>query len=86
MRKIKGNTTVSRYLDSTSILQEIVKKNYRKYKEVLNNSECQAHSVATDTFLGWTNFSFSPKKLDVVIDRLNMGTVFDSVHHCTPPK
>ena len=80
MRQIKGNTTVSRCVDGTSILQDIVKSFDPNYKEVLDNSECQAHSVATDPMLWGTNFSFSPRDLDVAIDRLNPGTGFDSVH------
>ena len=43
VRKIKGNTTVSRCLDDTSISQDTVNIFDRKYREVLDNSECQAH-------------------------------------------
>ena len=80
LRKIKGNTTVSRCIDGTSILQDTVKIFDRKYKEVLDNSECQAHSVPTDPMLRGTNFSFTPKDLDVPMDRLNPGLGFDGVH------
>ena len=78
--KIKGNTTVSRCIDGTSILQETVKIFDRKYKEVLDKSECQAYFVATDPMLRETIFSFSLKDLDAAIERLNPGTVFDGVH------
>ena len=47
---------------------------------MLDNSECQAHSVATDPMLCETNVTFSLKDLDVALDRLNLGTGFDSVH------
>ena len=47
---------------------------------MLDNSECQAHFVATDPILRGTNFSFSPRDLDVGIDRLNPSTGLDSVH------
>ena len=80
VRKIKGNTTVSRCIDGTSILQDTVKIFDRKYKEVLDNSECQAHSVATDPMLRGSSFSFTPKDLDDAIDRLNQGLGFDGVH------
>ena len=80
MRKLKGNTTVSRCIDDTSILQDNVKKVDGKYKKVLDNSECQAHSVATDPMIRGTTFSFSPTDLDVAIDRLDPGTGFESVH------
>ena len=56
------------------------KKFYRKYKEVLDTSECQGHSVATDPMLRRTNFSFSLNDLDVAIERLNPCAGFDSVH------
>ena len=56
MRKVEGNTTVSRCIDGTSNLQDIVNIFDRKYKEVLVNSECQSHSVATDPMLPWTIF------------------------------
>ena len=46
----------------------------------MDNSECQAQSVATDPKLRGTNFSFSLKDLDVAIDRLNPGTGFESLH------
>ena len=79
-RKIKANSTVSWCIYGISILQDTAKNFDRKYKEVSDNSECQAHSVATDSMLRGTNFSFSLKVLDVAIDRLNPGTSFDSVH------
>ena len=80
MRKIKGNTYISRCIDGNSILQEPVKKFDRKYKEVFDNSECQAHSVATDHMLCGTNIYFSLEDLDAALDRLNPGTGLDSVH------
>ena len=80
MKKIKSNTTVGRCIDGTSILQDTVKIFDRKYKEVLDNSECQAHSVATDPMLRGSSFSFTPKDLDDAIDRLNQGLGFDGVH------
>ena len=80
MRKIKGKNTVSRCIDDTSISQDTVKNFGHKYKEVLDNSECQAHSVATVPMLRGTDFSFSPKDLDVAIDRLNFSAGFDRVH------
>ena len=46
----------------------------------MDNSECQARSVATDPMLRGTNFSFTPKDLDVAIERLNAGLGFDGVH------
>ena len=51
------------------------------YKEVLDISQCQAHSLVTDPMLCGTIFSFSLKDLGVSIDRLNTGTGFDSVHN-----
>ena len=80
MRKFEGNTTVSCCIDGTSILQDTVINFDRKCKEVLDNNESQAHSVATDPMLYGTNFYFSLKDLDVAIDRLNTGTGFDRVH------
>ena len=59
--KHKGNTTVSRCIEGTSILQVTVKIIDRNYKEVLDNSECQAHSVATDPILRGTTFFFFSK-------------------------
>ena len=47
---------------------------------MLDNSEYQAYSVATDPMLRGTTFSFSPRDLDVANDKLNPGTGFDSVH------
>ena len=79
-RKIKVNTTVSRCIYNTSISQDTVKKFDRKCKEVLDNSECQAHSVATDPMLCGINLYFSLIDLDVAVDRLNPSTGFDSVH------
>ena len=79
-KKIKSNTTVSRCIDGTSILRDSVKNFDRKCKEVLDNNECQAHSVATDPMLHGTKFYFSPKDLDVANDRLNPGRGFDGVH------
>ena len=78
-KKNEGNTSFSRCIDDNSILQVNVEKKYRKYKVVLDDSECQANSVATDPMLRGTNFFFL-KDLDDVIDRLNPGTSFDSVH------
>ena len=80
MRKIKDNTTVIRCIDGTPILQDTVNIFDRKYKEVLDNSECEAHAVATDPMLRGTNFSFTPKDLEVAIDRLNPGTGFDGMN------
>ena len=81
---------MSRCIDGTSILEDTVKNVDWKYKEVLANYECQAHSVATDHMLRGTNFSFSffPRNIDVAIDKLNPGTGFDSVHtpHIKNPK
>ena len=59
VRKLKGNTTFSRRIDGTSIIQDTVNIFDRKYKEVLDNSECQAHSVATDSMLPWTSYFLS---------------------------
>ena len=58
-RKLKGNTTVSRCIVGTFILQHTVKIFDRKCKEVLENCKCQAHSVATDPMLRGTNFYVS---------------------------
>ena len=58
-RKINENTTVSQCIDGTSILRDTVKNFDQKYKEMLENSKCQAHSVATDPMLRGTNFYFS---------------------------
>ena len=80
MRKIKGNSTVSRCIDVTPILRDTSKKFDRKYKEVLDESKCQAHSLATDPMLRWTNFSSALKDLDVAVDRLNPCTGFNSGH------
>ena len=80
VRKVKGNRTVSWCIDGTSILLGTVKNLDRKYKEVLVNSECQAHSIAYDPMLHGTIFYFSPNELDVAIDRLNPSNGFDGVH------
>ena len=77
---MKEKNTVSRCIDGTFILQDTVKNFDRKYKEVLDNYECQAHFAVTDPMLRGTNFSFSPKDLDVAVDRFNPGTGFDGVH------
>ena len=53
VRKIKESTTVSGCIECTYILHDTV-------KEVLDNSECQAHSVAPDPMLRMTNFSKGP--------------------------
>ena len=78
VRKFKGNTTVSRWIDDISILQNIVKICDQNYKEVVDHSECQPHSVATDLMLHGTTFSFPLKDHDVAIDGLNLRTGFDS--------
>ena len=80
VKKFKGNTTVIRCIGSTSILQDTVKNFDRKFKEVLDNSERRTHSVGPDPMLRGTYFSFTPKDLDVALDRLNPGTGFDGVH------
>ena len=80
MRKINGNTTVSWCLDGSSILQDTVKNFDLNYKDELDTSEHQTHSVANDPMLRGTNFSLSLKNLDVTLDRLNPNTGFDSVH------
>ena len=67
MRKIKGNTTVSRCIDGTSILQDTVKNFDRKYKEVLDKSECQVHYVATDPMLRGTNFFLLQRTLMLLL-------------------
>ena len=46
--KIKGNTTVSRCIVGTSILLDTVKNSSVRYKDVMDNSGCQAHSEVTD--------------------------------------
>ena len=56
LSKKRPNTTVSRCIDDTSILEDTVKNFDRKYNEVFDNSECQANSVATDPMLRGTIF------------------------------
>ena len=62
------------------ILQDTVKFFDQKYKEVLENSECQTHSFAIDPMLRRKHFSFSQEDLDAAIERLNPGIGFLNVH------
>ena len=82
MRKIETITTVSRCVDGTSIMQDTVKTFDQKYHVVLDNNECQAHSVTTNPAFRRTNFYFPLKNLDVTIKRLHPVIYLDI---CTPP-
>ena len=64
--------------DSTSNLQDSVNFFDQHYREVLDRSECQTHSVANDPMLRRTNFSFCLKDHDVTNDRLKPGKGFNS--------
>ena len=80
VRKIKGKVTNSKCIDGTSDTSEIVNIFNIKYRETLDNLECQSTEPINQSDGNSLPLLFTMRELGKAINRLNPGKGFDHIH------
>jgi len=80
VRKIKGGITNSRCIDGTSDSAEIVNILNNKYRDILDNSECQSTVVNHQSTRNNELMTFTMREWDIAINRLNPVEGFNHIH------